>query len=346
MRFSYIFVTVRTVYQVCTIIARYLLSWQKNLAQGFAAVNDLLDFLELPLEHGDANAEQQFASRIPLSFASRMQKNNPQDPLLLQVLAAKNELVSVEGYQTDPLAELEANPLKGLIHKYQGRVLLTLTGVCAINCRYCFRRHFPYKENNPGREGWKTIYQYIANDSSIKEVILSGGDPLLASNLMLNELIQHLEAIDHVRTLRIHSRIPIVFPERIDEELLSMLKQTRLQKVVVVHCNHPQELDASVQQVCQQLEASGCRLLNQTVLLAGINDDAKTLANLSHALFDYGILPYYLHLLDKVQGAAHFDLPLETAKKIYKELQALVPGYLLPRLAKEEAGEKSKTLIL
>ncbi|CZH34982.1 EF-P beta-lysylation protein EpmB [Legionella pneumophila serogroup 1] len=321
------------------------LSWQKILAQGFTSTTDLLDFLELPRSEGNLFAEKQFPSRIPLGFAKRMQKGNPKDPLLLQVLAKEDELTEADDYVIDPLSE--SNTLiKGLLHKYHGRVLLTLTGVCAVNCRYCFRRHFPYQANNPGRRGWKEVCAYIANDPSITEVILSGGDPLLAANLVLEELLQSLEEISHIHTLRIHTRIPIVLPERIDKGLLDLLTNTRFKKVIVVHCNHPQELDESVLQACSDLKKAACYLLNQSVLLAGINDDAGILSKLSHALFDYGIMPYYLHLLDKVKGSAHFDMPLPRAQSIYHQLQSLVPGYLLPRLAREEPGRSSKTLLI
>ncbi|HAT1727579.1 TPA: EF-P beta-lysylation protein EpmB [Legionella pneumophila] len=321
------------------------LSWQKILAQGFTSTADLLDFLELPRYEGNLFAEKQFPSRIPLGFAERMQKGNPKDPLLLQVLAKEDELTEADDYVIDPLSE--SNTLiKGLLHKYHGRVLLTLTGVCAVNCRYCFRRHFPYQANNPGRRGWKEVCAYIANDPSITEVILSGGDPLLAANLVLEELLQSLEEISHVHTLRIHTRIPIVLPERIDKGLLDLLTNTRFKKVIVVHCNHPQELDESVLRACSDLKKATCYLLNQSVLLAGVNDDAVILSKLSHALFDYGIMPYYLHLLDKVKGSAHFDMPLPRAQSIYHQLQSLVPGYLLPRLAREEPGRSSKTLLI
>lgn len=322
------------------------LSWQKILAQGFTSASDLLGFLELPIINGSLLAEKQFPSRIPLGFAKRMQKGNPDDPLLLQVLAVSEELEDKENYISDPLAELNTIPLKGLIHKYHGRVLLTLTGVCAVNCRYCFRRHFPYQENNPGRSGWKEIVQYIANDTSITEVILSGGDPLLASDIVLAQLLHQLEVIPHVHTLRIHTRIPVVLPERIDKGLIDLLAATRLKKVVVLHCNHPQELDEQVHQACKDLQQAGCFLLNQSVLLAGINDDALILAALSQSLFAYGVMPYYLHVLDKVQGSAHFDMPFTKAQSLYQQLQSLLPGYLLPRLAREEPGKSSKTLLI
>ena len=320
------------------------LSWQKKLAHGFSSAKDLLAFLELPI-HDAVFAEQQFPSRIPLGFAQRMQKGKRNDPLLLQVLAVPQELDDPAGYVSDPLEELSSNPLKGLIHKYHGRVLLTLTGACAVNCRYCFRRHFPYQENNPGRAGWNDIIAYIEKDSSITEVILSGGDPLLASNLVVGELIAKIERIPHVHTLRIHTRIPIVLPERIDSEFADLLACSRLNKVIVLHCNHGQELDDSVRQACDRLRQAGCHLLNQSVLLAGINDEPKVLAALSHALFAYGIIPYYLHVLDKVKGAAHFDLPLAQAQILHQELQTMLPGYLVPRLAREEVGLGNKTLI-
>jgi EF-P beta-lysylation protein EpmB len=304
------------------------LSWQKKLASGFHSASDLLVFLELPVNEGDLLAEKQFPSRIPLGFAQRMQKGNPKDPLLLQVLASTKELEEHVGYILDPLLESKKMPLKGLIHKYHGRVLLTLTGSCAVNCRYCFRRHFPYQDNNPGRSGWKEICNYIAQDITINEVILSGGDPLLASNKVFAELINQLEQIPHLHTLRIHTRIPIVFPERIENDLIALLTATRLKKVIVLHCNHPQELDKEVQQACTSLEHSGCLLLNQSVLLAGINDDAHILAALSQSLFAFGVMPYYLHVLDKVQGAAHFDLNLDKAKALYHQLQTMLPGYL------------------
>lgn len=321
------------------------LSWQKKLAQGFSSATELLTYLELPTQDVSL-AENQFPSRIPLSFAQRMQKGNARDPLLLQVLALPQEMEEAVGYQLDPLHELDKNQLKGLIHKYHGRVLLTITGICAVNCRYCFRRHFPYQANNPGRSGWDEIIDYIKKDNTITEVIFSGGDPLLASNLVLSQLITKLGEIPHLHTLRIHTRIPIVFPERIDQELLDVLVTSPLRKVMVLHCNHAQELDEQVRTVCAQLRQIDCHLLNQSVLLAGVNDDAQTLAALSQGLFAYGIIPYYLHVLDKVQGAAHFDVPLSQAQALYQQLQRLLPGYLVPRLAREEAGQLHKTLLI
>ena len=324
----------------------YSISWQKILAQGFASVNELLEFLALPSGLGSVSADKQFKTRVPRSFAARMQRGNPRDPLLLQVLAVEDELSVVDGYVADPLRESKGNPLPGLLHKYQGRVLLTLTGACAVNCRYCFRRHFPYQNNNPGRDGWQPVLDYVRADTSIREVILSGGDPLLAADAVLAELIQQLEAIPHLQILRFHTRIPIVLPERINKDLLKLLGTTRLQKIIVLHSNHAQELDEQVAEVCSALRQVGCHLLNQSVLLKGINDEASILAELSERLFACGVLPYYLHLLDTVAGAAHFDLPQTAALAIYRQLQKQLPGYLVPRLAREEPGKASKTLLI
>lgn len=322
------------------------MNWQKILSQGFASTDELLTYLALPKSLGSKAAQQQFKTRVPRGFAARMQPGDPQDPLLLQVLASEVELQTSVGYVTDPLQEAAANPLEGLLHKYHGRVLLTLSGACAINCRYCFRRHFPYQQNNPGRQGWLKVLEYIRGDATISEVILSGGDPLLVSESMLGDIITALSLIPHVRSLRFHSRIPVVLPQRIDDLLLQQLAQTRLRKIMVLHCNHAQELDESVREACNKLREAGCHLLNQSVLLKGINDRADVLAALSEALFDYKVLPYYLHVLDKTAGTAHFDLPREQVYAIYRELQTLLPGYLVPRLACEEGGKQHKTLLV
>lgn len=321
------------------------MSWQKILAQGYSSSQELLIFLNLPPALGDLKAENQFKTRVPKGFVKRMSKGNPRDPLLLQVLAQDLENTPSAGYVDDPLEEKKTNITQGLIHKYHGRVLLTLTGACAINCRYCFRRHFPYHENNPGRKGWKTVLDYIKNDSSIKEVILSGGDPLLASDSTLEYFISALEKISSIKTLRFHTRIPVVLPERIDEAFLKLLSTVSLRKVMVLHINHPQEIDDEVKKVCQLLKKAGCHLLCQSVLLKGVNDCPIILAELSEKIFDCGVLPYYLHVLDKVTGAAHFDLSMTEIYEIYQKLQQRLPGYLLPRLAKEEAGKRSKTLL-
>lgn len=321
-------------------------SWQKILAQGFATSAELLAFLNLPESLSSQSAEKVFRTRVPRGFAARMQPQNPFDPLLLQVLAVEKELQAKDGFVTDPLVESEVNPMRGLIKKYHGRVLLTLTGACAINCRYCFRRHFPYEENNPGKQGWLKVMEHIMLDPSIHEVILSGGDPLLASDAVLANLLTQLEAIPHVKTLRFHTRLPVVLPERLTDELIQLLSSTSLKTVMVLHSNHAQELDDQVLQACIRLRKTGCILLNQSVLLAGINDDAMILAQLSDRLFACGVLPYYLHLLDKVDGAAHFDISAKKASSIFQTLQTLLPGYLVPKLVREEPGKRHKTLMI
>ncbi len=321
------------------------MQWQKILAQGFNSATELLEFLALSTSFRCKNAEKEFNTRVPLGFAKRMQRGNPKDPLLLQVLASRDELVQVEGYTHDPLLEAKVNPLPGLLHKYHGRVLVTLTGACAVNCRYCFRRHFPYHQNNPGRQGLSKIIGYIQKDSTIKEVILSGGEPLLVSDLLWQDLLNQFSTIKHLQTLRIHSRIPIVLPERINEPFLKRLEELDLNKVLVIHTNHPQEIDRSVLHACADLRRANCHLLSQSVLLRGVNDDVATLASLSERLFDCGVLPYYLHVLDKISGASHFDMPRELALSIHHKLQSLLPGYLVPRLVCEEDGQAHKTIL-
>lgn len=321
-------------------------TWQKILSQGFSSATELLQFLQLPTNEGSALAEQQFKTRVPRGFVSRMQPKNRQDPLLLQVLATDEELLPTQDFTTDPLQETSTNPVPGLIHKYHGRVLITLTGACAINCRYCFRRHFPYHENNQGRPGWLPILEYINNDKAIHEVILSGGDPLLINDQVLTELFDLLASVPHLRTIRFHTRVPIVLPERVTHELIQLLMTKRFQVVVVLHCNHPHELSQDVALACQALRQAGCHLLNQSVLLAGVNDHVDILVALSERLFAFGVLPYYLHLLDKVQGSAHFQIDGALISTLFQKLQSRLPGYLVPRLAREEPGEKNKTLII
>lgn len=321
------------------------LRWQAVLATGFTSAAELLRFLHLPVSLGSAVAAQQFKTRVPRGFASRMEKGNARDPLLVQVLAVEEELIVSEDFLYDPLSEAQKNPHPGLLHKYPGRVLLTITGACAINCRYCFRRHFPYQDNNPGRNGWHDALAYIGADPSIQEVIFSGGDPLLADDKTLSLLIDALEDIPHVQTLRIHTRIPIVLPERIDSGLLHVLSDRRLSCVIVLHVNHPNELNDEVKQVCDDLKKIGVYLLNQSVVLKGVNDKADVLVQLSKKLFHFGVLPYYLHVLDKVQGAQHFDLSDDDALSLFRAMQASLPGYLVPRLMREVPGALSKSLV-
>ena len=318
--------------------------WQTSLTTAITDVRELFEILELDLNLLPATqlAHRDFELKVPREFVNRIKKGDPFDPLLLQILPLHAELQYQPGYVKDPLQETSTNPLPGLLHKYQGRVLLTVTGGCAIHCRYCFRRHFPYQDNNPGRQGWDRIIHYIHQDSSIKEVILSGGDPLLATDRHLHELILKINEIPHVKTLRIHSRIPIVLPERMTESLFSWMDDSRLRVTLVTHCNHAQEINDKVYRRLIFLRNKGITLLNQAVLLKGINDSATILCDLSEALFDCGILPYYLHLLDKVQGASHFDIEESTAKSLAWEMMKTLPGYLVPRLVKENPGSPFK----
>jgi EF-P beta-lysylation protein EpmB len=317
--------------------------WQKSLSNLITDPKELCQLLALDLHTlVNEHAITEFSLRVPRSFVARMEKGNPQDPLLKQILPIAQEMQLTPGYSHDPLGESDANPAPGLLHKYHGRLLLLVTGGCAINCRYCFRRHFPYHDNAPGTQGWDKVITYIEKDPTISEVIYSGGDPLLAKDDMLAALTQKIAAIDHVHTLRIHTRLPIVIPERITTSLLTWLTETRLKTVLVTHANHPNEIDYSVKEALQRLRNAGVTVLNQSVLLQGVNDDVDTLVDLSRKLFDASVLPYYLHMLDAVQGAAHFAVSDEKAKKLIAEMCLKLPGYLVPKLVREKSGVLTK----
>lgn len=322
-------------------------NWQQILSQAVRSPRQLLQILGLDtaalpqLDQGDLD----FPLLVPLPFVERMAPADPTDPLLLQVLPLAAEREAHAGYSDDPLQERQAGAVRGVIHKYQGRVLLVATGACAVHCRYCFRRHFPYQEHQASSAQWQESLDYIRADSSISEVILSGGDPLVLGNGRLQNLLQLLEAIPHLRRLRIHSRLPIVLPQRIDQGLLDLLRGSRLRCALVIHCNHPAELDSDVEHALSALRDTGISLLNQSVLLRGVNDNADTLATLSESLFDVGVLPYYLHLLDPVAGSAHFDVNQVTARHIYLDLLRRLPGYLVPKLVRENPLFPYKTPI-
>lgn len=321
-------------------------NWQSQLSDLITDPLELLEILELSkaqLLSGAILASGQFKLRVPRAFVRKMEVGNPLDPLLLQVLPHHLEMEEHEGFVTDPLDEEQANQIPGVLHKYKSRFLLTLTGACAVHCRYCFRRHFPYQENLPKNEDWLNIKGYLEAHPEINEVILSGGDPLTLSNRKLARWIERLESLSQLKILRIHSRVPIVIPERIDEELVSLLKNSRLRVILVVHSNHPAELDNLTCAKLSHLAKQNILVLNQAVLLKGVNDSAQTLVNLSQRLFEAQILPYYLHVLDKVKGAHHFDLGAEKIDQIYKDVLASLPGYLVPKLVREVAGENNKT---
>lgn len=322
-------------------------SWQTALANCITDPRHLLELLELDMTLLPAaqRAATLFPLRVTQSFLQRIKKNDIHDPLLRQILPLDCELKESAGFSTDPLAEKNANPIPGLLHKYHGRVLLTLTGACAINCRYCFRRTFPYQDNNPGTTGWEKALTYIANDPTINEVIFSGGDPLVAPDKLLATFSQKIAAIPHVKTLRIHSRLPIVLPERITENFITWFTGTRLNPILVIHCNHPQEINTEVALALQTLRDAKIVLLNQAVLLKNINDNAETLIQLSETLFNQGVLPYYLHLLDRVQGTAHFEAEETIAKQLMIDIRKKLPGYLVPKLVREVAGESAKSPI-
>jgi len=273
-----------------------------------------------------------------------MRRGDAADPLLRQVLPLAVERdEGPAGYSIDPVGDLSAKQSHGVLRKYAGRALVIVTGACAVHCRYCFRRHFPYGDIHAGEGFWRETVNVIGRDPSVDEVILSGGDPLAVSTRQLSSLIHALGALSTVTRLRIHTRLPIVLPARIDPALLEALTATRLRVIVVVHANHANEVDQEVRDALAALRGAGIVLFNQSVLLRRVNDDAKTLASLSEALFDAGVIPYYLHLLDRVHGAAHFEVDVETARQLHRDLRTLLPGYLVPRLVREDAGAPAKT---
>lgn len=321
-------------------------NWQSQLSDLITDPSELLSLLELSSEQllsGAILASEKFKLRVPRAFVGKMNVKNPLDPLLLQVLPHHLELEEHPEFVTDPLGEGAANQLPGVLHKYKSRFLLTLTGACAVHCRYCFRRHFPYQENLPKNEDWLNIKNYIEANPNINEIILSGGDPLTLSNRKLALWLERLSSLKQIKILRIHSRVPIVIPNRIDEELISLLKNSRLRIVLVVHSNHASELDDFTCSKLLQLSDHHITVLNQAVLLKGVNDSAQTLVDLSYRLFEARVMPYYLHVLDKVKGAQHFDLDSSEIDEIYRDVLANLPGYLVPKLVREIAGEKNKT---
>ncbi|MFX7252270.1 EF-P beta-lysylation protein EpmB [Acinetobacter baumannii] len=321
-------------------------NWQSQLSDLITDPLELLNLLELSTDQllsGAILASEKFKLRVPRAFVGKMNAKDPLDPLLLQVLPHHLELEEHPEFVTDPLGEEAANQLPGVLHKYKSRFLLTLTGACAVHCRYCFRRHFPYQENLPKNEDWLNIKNYIESNPDINEVILSGGDPLTLSNRKLALWLERLSSLKQVKILRIHSRVPIVIPNRIDEELISLLKNSRLRIILVVHSNHASELDNFTCSKLLQLSEHHITVLNQAVLLKGVNDSAQTLTDLSYRLFEARVMPYYLHVLDKVKGAQHFDLIPSEIDAIYQDVLASLPGYLVPKLVREIAGEKNKT---
>lgn len=319
-------------------------SWQQELADAVTDPKELCELLALDpaLIEPALTPARSFPLRVPRSFVAKMRRGDPSDPLLLQVLPVLAEQATAAGFTTDPVGDLESRAAPGVLHKYQGRALVIATGACAVHCRYCFRRHFPYADESALHSGWAAGIEAIAADATISEVILSGGDPLSLSDRRLRQFTDKLLSVSHVRRLRIHTRFPIVLPARVDASFLNWLDSLPIQRIVVLHANHAREIDSEVARACRHLANAGATLLNQSVLLAGVNDSTSALAELSEALFAAGVLPYYLHVLDKVQGAAHFDVPERRATRLHADLASRLPGYLVPRLVREVAGAPAK----
>ena len=318
--------------------------WQRELADAVRDPEELCRLLSLDpaLAEAARRAAGDFPLLVPRGFVARMRPGDPNDPLLLQVLPRLAEREEVAGFSADPLQEEHALTSPGLVQKYAGRALLLTTGACAVNCRYCFRREFPYGTSGATQAGLEAALDAIAADPSLHEVILSGGDPLVLDDVRLARIVARLEAIPHVRRLRIHSRLPIVLPSRVTDPLVATLVRTRLACIVVVHANHPAELDATVAAAIARLSAAGVILLNQAVLLAGVNDSTAVLKELCERLVDLGVVPYYLHMLDRVQGTAAFEADELSARNLHEQLRSLLPGYAVPRLAREVPGEPAK----
>lgn len=311
--------------------------WKSELSQAIASTEELLRILEIDAQ--SLNLSQQaaldFPLRVPLSFVQRMRKGDPKDPLLLQVLPIKAEEETANDFSVDPLQEASFTPVPGLIHKYKNRVLLIGAQTCAINCRYCFRRHFPYQENRIDSEQLKSIISYIENHTELDEVILSGGDPLANNDRTLSKIIHAINQVSHIKRIRIHTRLPVVIPSRINDELLAWVAASACPITFVIHSNHANEINSEVTLAIRQLIEQGCLILNQTVLLKGINDTPSTLIELSEALFNARIQPYYLNLLDRVSGSVHFEVDETEALEIYEQMLSSTSGYLVPKLVRE-----------
>ena len=321
-------------------------TWQKELANALKNPLELLQKLDISPENLPLSdkARKSFPMLVPIPFVNKMIKGDINDPLLKQVLPITDEEIISDGYNLDPLQEHDS-AIPGLLHKYKSRVLLILKSGCAVNCRYCFRRHFPYQDNNINKQQLQKVMAYIQAHPEINEVILSGGDPLMSKDRFIEYVVNSLEVLPQLTRLRIHSRLPVVIPSRITDQLCQILKNSRFNVVFVFHINHGNEIDHVFKNAVVKLKQAGVHLLNQSVLLKGINDNGPTLIELSEKLFSVGILPYYLFLLDKVQGAQHFDLPEKNAQQLIKEMNYHLPGYLVPKLSREIAGEKNKTVI-
>jgi EF-P beta-lysylation protein EpmB len=319
--------------------------WHQSLAAAIRDPDALIDRLGLPAEFREParRAAGLFPLMVPVSFLRRMKQGDPFDPLLRQVLPLDAEFANVSGFSADAVGDGDARRAPGLLHKYAGRALLIATGSCAVHCRYCFRRHYPYGDEPRRLEDWEPALQTIAGDASLEEVILSGGDPLMLTDTRLGELIARLADVPHVRRLRIHSRLPIVLPDRVTDSLLELLRRhPSLSPIMVVHANHPAEIDGECADSLAQLVCAGIPTLNQAVLLKGVNDTLDALRELSLRLVNLGVMPYYLHQLDRVRGTSHFSVDDDMAVALISNLRGQLPGYAVPRLVREIAGDVGK----
>jgi EF-P beta-lysylation protein EpmB len=313
-------------------------TWQRTLANAVTSSDVLMMRLGLDAkEILGVDHTPDFSMRVPEPFITRMVPGDPQDPLLKQVLSVVDERQAMPGFIADPLDEF-ASPLAGVLHKYRSRVLLIYRGGCAINCRYCFRRHFPYQEHTLTSRDIDALLDYLTKHPEVNEVILSGGDPLMADDSSISQLFSRIESIPTIKRLRIHSRLPVVIPERVTESLCDVITSTRLPVVMVLHINHANEIDASVVNAAGKLRLVCRSVLNQAVLLRGVNDTTECLIALSERLFEAGIDPYYLNVLDRVAGAYHFDVTDREVALLYQALLNALPGYLVPKLVREVPG--------
>jgi len=322
-------------------------SWRAELRRAVRDPQELCRRLELPAELADraVDGAGQFPVFVPPSYLARIRPGDPLDPLLRQVLPVAEETAPAPGFLRDPVGDAAATIQPGVLQKYYGRALLITTGACAVHCRYCFRRHFPYQEAPQGSAAWDHALAAIRADASIAEVILSGGDPLMLVDRQLAELAERIAAIAHVQRLRIHTRLPIMIPSRVNKALLSWLTGSRLTPLVVVHANHAQELDAEVAAAVHRLRGAGVLVLNQAVLLRGVNDSVDAQLALSRRLIEMGVVPYYLHQLDRVAGAAHFEVPIADGRQMVRLLRTRLPGYAVPSYVQEVPGATSKVVL-
>lgn len=322
------------------------INWREQIRQGFRDPGALLAFLGIDRPIADLAAESAFPTRVPRVFAERMKPGAADDPLLLQVLPDPSESQARPGFVTDPVGDLDSRSAPAVLHKYRGRALLMTTGACAVHCRYCFRQHYPYAGQTIGPRRWQQALDYLARQDDIEEIILSGGDPLMLPTEKLIELARDLAELPRIRRLRIHTRMPVVLPDRITNALAAWISGLPWPVVIVIHANHAQEFDCAVDRALEQLRSTGSHLLNQAVLMRGINDDVETLAGLMERGFRAGVLPYYLHMLDRVAGSGRFELSEEVARRLVDGLRRRLPGYLVPRLVREQRGEPFKLPVL